>query len=333
MLERDPFRRYPNYGSLLADIKEAQQSSIPKKNNHAHNGHHKKKKKTYAAHLISVLITLVIAGSIAAVFALRSKSGKPARTASAQHQARTVTRQKTASKSDNAKSKPSPAKTTTAAKQPRQTGPIELTTLQDDGADAYIQGPGGRQSEHHSNFGSEEFIWIKAGRKDSLHLSRKAYIKFDLSAAQGPWTKARLELMADKSGSNRNSDRYSLTLWGLATSAPDWREGIDLNSEILPINWDNAPGNDREDPSSMDSQHAVALITLPIEANPEVGSVIAFDSQQPDGQKLLDYLNRNSEQPITFMITADNQVSQRAGWKFASREHPFLAPPTLKLEP
>jgi len=324
MLEADPFRRYPNYGSLIADLEETMNAVKPKETVHHH---HKKKQKRPGATLMiaAIAIMLTIAGGAFILLQHNKEKNKPRTVPSGPTVTRLINGKLVTVAASSKKGPGGQKKVVVETKK----GPI--TTKDGKGADTYIQGTKGNALPE--NFGTKPQLWIKAGNNVSLHLVRKTYLKFDISDCEKkPVKDAELVLTVCGGGKNGKKGAYQLMLWGLRNEGP-WEEGgdgLDILSEE--ITWENAPGNDKMRAGKMGSD-AVLLMQLPIEANPETGQRISFKNAMSVSQNaLINYINDRKGNLISFMITGDENNNQRAGWKFASKEHTFLDAPKLILD-
>ncbi|HBA85966.1 MAG TPA: hypothetical protein DCZ95_17925 [Verrucomicrobia bacterium] len=327
MLDADPFTRYPNYDSLMADMAGIQKNltAAPVR-------------KPRKAPLPWVLALLGLCALLAAgLYGLRVHSTRP-QPAPSEIQS---PRKRVVMKLVNGKLIPvtveesaaSDSPPTATSSSPASAGSeIKLTTATGRGADSYIAGAPATMVQGHS-----DFLWVKAGQGNRIDVARKIYLRFDLSGInRQQLTNASLTLSAAATGKNKADDRYTLQLWGLHENAlgVNWVEsssepGADSST---PLHWNNAPGNDTKAVERM-SADAEWIATIKVPANPAAGEPIVFandHSQRPNG--LLEFLRTGKSDLRTFMIAADTNTDQKAGWKFASKESGRMPPPTLTLQ-
>jgi len=324
-LEMEQASRYPNYDSLLADLRRA----LSGLEEAAKQKPGKRVERNFAAWIPAVLgaVVLVAAG----VFYLKPKP-RPSRieTPSPRPGLAVVSnRQASASVSTPPLAAPSPS--AAPRRMPslltRQSADVILS-VGDAGADAFIQGKGGSRDLSDKSHGAEKVIWVKSAADDALHLARKAYVLID-APALGSYriADAALVLTAAAGGKNAEQKGYTLKLWGL----PDvrWHDG----KEPAAITWNTAPANDTGRGDRLAAE-ATLLISKEVSANLAPGSTLVFEnseSAQPDG--FVRFLaSRASSGFVGFAITADLEPEQRAGWKFVSREAGAKQAPVLLLK-
>ncbi len=322
MLEADPFMRYPNYDSLQADLK-AVQTAISK-------GPVAPPPRSKAP-LVLIISTLLLLGAIGAtLFVLKTQKTKPAPTATSTAPKRVVMKLVDGKLVPVAVSGAPEAPTAqkgAAASLPASFS-TSLTTASGRGADAYIAGsPAGMP------MGASDFLWVKAGLNARTETARKIYLRFDLSGVdRTALTNVILSLTSVPTSKNKADESYALSLWGLNPKAmgTTWAELSGSNEDGL--TWNNAPANDGGNPSGM-TEDADLLAVCPVPANPSIGEQVIFsNAQSVQPGKLLDFLRKNDPAAATFIITADTQAEQKAGWKFSSKENAGLRPPTLLLQ-
>ncbi len=313
MLKADRFERYPNYESLLEDLRSALAASgaaVGKK----------PKRKSRAPVIVIALVVLALAAAVVGGLkwkSARAPSAPPAATA----------RPKIA-KVVGGKlvyvDAPAPAPAAAPA------GPIPRLVELAPVADGYVQGAGGKPPTENSIFDTDEALWVRAGRDTAIHLVRKTYLRFDLAQAGATEINdASLRLTIALSGVNKR-DRYELSLWGLKHSSRAWSD--DWEKPDTRLTWMNAPANDRTSGSAMTSD-AVLLAKITFDGAVVPGTDVVFsnsDSVEPDA--FLGFLNANRGHAVTLAITADSATDQRTGWRFASRENGRIASPKLLIE-
>ncbi|GIW80386.1 MAG: hypothetical protein KatS3mg105_2193 [Gemmatales bacterium] len=157
--------------------------------------------------------------------------------------------------------------------------------------------------------------------KNSDYL-RKAYIGIDLKPIRR-WrvVQAELTLAFAPSGLGFASEVPDATfsVYGLTDeSLDDWDEKL--------IRWHNAPAN-REGGAEVDLTKAVWLGSFVIPQG------VSRGTRSISGAKLVEFLNQDTNNFATFILVRDTKGSGRSDLVhgFASKRHPNLPPPTLKL--
>ncbi len=360
MLEADRFRRFPTYESLLADMDETLRALISSKTPEK-KSRKKKKKSSPVPAILSIIVILSLLGVAGGlVWSMiekkkvadakkRPKSSGPVtvkfvdgKLVRVQEPSGGADKARKVSKARKKRSKPKPKKKKRRYKGnlpvvPHDISIVHISSADGLGADAYIEGYGGGHDSGDTSFGRAKALWVKAGADTDLHKARKTYMQFDLSPLGGtPIIDAALTLTATSSGKNKSVGDYTLILWGVTEEAErgGWSDRP-AGKKALPVKiatWNNAPVNYRQSTHELTSG-AERLVEVRVAANPGVGEAITFsnaDSISPD--KFLEFLRSDTDGVITFVITANTASEQRAGWKFASREHGALDAPTLVLK-
>jgi hypothetical protein len=193
---------------------------------------------------------------------------------------------------------------------------VHLTTAQGRGKDAYVQPK--YPSEHHSDV----LLLVKYSASNNPNYERKAYLGMDLTPVAGlKVAEARLSLTFAPTGMGYASEVPDATfaLYGLTDESLDgWDEGT--------IRWQNAPAN-RPGGAELDETRVVRLGTFEI-VQGELGGTRSIE-----GPALVDFLNRDTNGLATFILVRETRGSGRSDLVhgFASRRHPDLPPPTLRL--
>ncbi|MCB1225211.1 MAG: DNRLRE domain-containing protein [Verrucomicrobiales bacterium] len=171
--------------------------------------------------------------------------------------------------------------------------------------------------------GGESFLRVKYTSLDS-NLQRKAYLGFDLSSLRSPVAEAELLLEIDRSelGYGTLVPDATFVVYGVTAEEQDgWEEAA--------LSWDAAPAHQ---PGAPSPQHPIANQAV------ELGRFQVAQGQQSgvvrvSGAALTDFLNADTNGLATFVICRETDESARNGLvhAFASKEHPRLSPPTLRL--
>lgn len=350
MLEQSVSRRYPNYDSLLADIAVAQKAveAGPARS----TAQPERKRSRVLPILVGILFVAAAGGAI--WFA--SRSGKK-ETLPAQREKRapqkmvggkrvpavesSTPKPETVDKPPVAEATAPPEKKAvkkTTIRKPMMTFPLTvqeadfvLETGDGKGADAYVQGSSASKNNADTHFANKPVLWVKSTDRESLHLARKVYLRFDLAPVTGTKVSdATLVLTAGKSGKNAASNHYALKLWGIKGTAfgLDWADTLADGK----LTWNNAPAN-RIDSGDQMNDDAVLLAKISVPANPGKGKTIKFSNGDSVAENsLVDFINSLGQDTVTFAVTADSKEEHRAGWKFASKEDGKVSPPKLLLK-
>ncbi len=196
-----------------------------------------------------------------------------------------------------------------------------LSTGYGRGQDTYIE-----TSDSGKNFGKDAYFRVKRTTVQP-QLSRKGYLAFDLQHFQG-----------------RGFDRAELTLaiepsdLGFATLVPDSSfavygltdESADAWSETAITGLD-APAHD---PSQTDAHLPVSGKTVLL-GRFEIAQGVSRGTCTLRGQALVDFLNADSNQLVTFIVCRETDETAKGGLvhAFASRENGGNTPPLLRLKP
>ena len=179
-------------------------------------------------------------------------------------------------------------------------------------ADAFIRG--GASAGSNQGGGTAQNLSIVPG--NNLDFNRKTYIKFDLSSIDEDVIDAKLSL--DISFSNTATGGTPLNIWGLNNGSGDnWSE--------TGITWNNAPGNQN---SPVGVTNSVLLGTI---VNPgQVASPGTFTFEL-DTDALLTFVNADTNNLVTFIITGSSGSNSPVRPLIASRENPGPAASRLDL--
>jgi ferric-dicitrate binding protein FerR (iron transport regulator) len=193
---------------------------------------------------------------------------------------------------------------------------VQISTALGKGKDAFIQPK--YPSEHHS----EILLLVKYSASPKPDYERKAYVGMDLASIAGmKVVDARLSLTFAPTGMGYASEVPDATfaVYGLTDESLDgWDEAT--------IRWSNAPAN-LPGGASVESSKVARLGTFEIVQGELSGT------RSIEGEALADFLNRDTNGTATFIIVRETQGSGRTDLVhgFASRRHPELPPPTLRL--
>jgi serine/threonine protein kinase len=212
-------------------------------------------------------------------------------------------------------------------------GFVTITTQVGVGSDAYIQGVEGDKDNSRRNFGFAQIVWVKADADEGRHLSRKAYLRFDLAEYRERLAgiNSLRVIFTAVSGSNMDGVPHEIWVWGLDDEEAQraWVEGRPDAStrDDGRITWSTAPGNAHDDKAEMASP-AFRIGAIPAPATFKEDTTWYFShTEMENPAALLDYVRRDEDGIITFMLTARPTTGQRSGWKFHSKEgQPDKAP-------
>lgn len=193
---------------------------------------------------------------------------------------------------------------------------VQIATALGEGKDGYIQ------PIHDEKKYSPTLLLVKNSAVEHSNYFRKAYMTFDISSLErGRMRDARLMLTFAPTGLGFASEVPDATfaVFGLLDEADDhWREA-DLRWENAPANH---PGGNRVDPAK-----TVRLGTF------EIAQGLLSGTRVVGGPELVDFLQRDTNQLVTLILVRETPGSGRADLVhgFASKRHPRLPPPTLKI--
>jgi len=185
---------------------------------------------------------------------------------------------------------------------------IIITTDDGSGADSRVRG-----GNPTTNYGTSDLVMAKCADWPQLH--RKAYIRFDLSAlGELKALDATLTLVALE----EINGAATFNVFGLNDGATgeDWGETT--------ITWDNAPANDHTSGSGVTSD-ATLLGQFTV---PDVSGPVSITFSNPS---LASFLNKDTDDLATLIITRATGGNSLNTGCFVAREHATLAPPTLEI--
>jgi ferric-dicitrate binding protein FerR (iron transport regulator) len=191
---------------------------------------------------------------------------------------------------------------------------VQLSTATGRGKDAYVQPPVPTKKP------AEALLLVK--NTPNPNYARKAYAGFDLSPVAGM-----------KVVDAQFSCSFAPTGLGFASEVPDAVFAVyGLTDETLDgwdertLRWDNAPAN-RPGGTALDPEKVVLLDRF------EIAQGVLTGTRSIAGPALVDFLNGRSNKMATLIVVRETMGSGRSDLVhgFASKNHPTLPPPTLKL--
>jgi hypothetical protein len=200
--------------------------------------------------------------------------------------------------------------------RPQSERVVHLSTATGRGKDTYVQ------PLFPSPNSSDILLLVKSTVPLKSGYNRKAYLGIDLAPVAG------LDILEAQLGFT-----YVPTGMGFASEVPDASFAVyglldesldDWNEDTL--RWKDAPAN-RPGGTDLDAERVVRLGTFEIpQGSPQMACGIA-------GQELVDFLRRDRNGLATFILVRQTLGSGRSDLVhgFASKNHPTLPPPTLKL--
>lgn len=204
-------------------------------------------------------------------------------------------------------------------KSPVQVGTriVPISTAQGRGRDAFVM-----PIAIPENRRSEALLLIKNTTPKMADWNRKAYMGIDLSSVQGlPIQDAAFSLTFAPTGMGFASQLPDsvFTLYGLTDETlDDWDEAT--------LRWQNAPAN-RPGGTNLDATKVTALGSFEIAQGEQTGT------RTVTGPALVDFLRRDTNKLVTFILVRETCGSGNGDLVhgFASKRHPTLVPPTLRL--
>ncbi|MBY0523023.1 MAG: DNRLRE domain-containing protein [Gemmataceae bacterium] len=193
---------------------------------------------------------------------------------------------------------------------------IQLSTAMARGRDTYVQ------PLYPSPNSSDILLLVKSTRDERSDYNRKAYIGMDLAPVAGMRViDAQLTLTYTPTGMGFASEVPNATfvVYGLTDETlDDWEE--------RGLRWNNAPAN-QPGGSSLDPNKVVLLGKFEIVQGALEGT------RSISGPALTEFLNRDTNGLATFIVVRETRGSGRSDLVhgFASKQHPRLPPPTLKV--
>ncbi len=199
---------------------------------------------------------------------------------------------------------------------PKGTKIAHISTASGRGRDAYIESTD-RPRPHNPSL-----LLVKSILPLEEKCQRKAYLGFDLSAVAGHEIRdARLDLSMCPVPNAYTAlfPDATFAVYGLADEAlDDWDDGT--------LNWANAPAN-RAGGTALDPDKVALLGRFQVEEGVQQG-VFGIE-----GPALAEFLRRDHNGQVTLILVRETTETYQKGLihGFASRYHPQLPPPTLKL--
>jgi hypothetical protein len=190
-----------------------------------------------------------------------------------------------------------------------------VTTSQGKGADTSVRGG----SYSGRAWGAEPII--RVCNNAELEHTRKAYVRFDLSALPSPVKSAKsatLSLTIGAAVGNSPADKvWTFEVFGLkdGNAGEGWDEGT--------INWNNAPANEVTS-TSLVTADVVSLGTFTLTGKGEEGKTSSFSSPE-----FLKFLLGDTDGKATLIVTRQEQGN--IVHIFAAKENDHLAPPSLNV--
>jgi hypothetical protein len=204
-----------------------------------------------------------------------------------------------------------------SADPPERKTVLRIPTSFGRGRDAFIQ-----PIPVPENRRSETLLLVKNTKPSMSDWYRKAYLAFDLSGVAGKrFTDAELSVT------------FAPTGMGFAAQVPDATFAVyGLSDETLDswdestLKWANAPAN-RKEGDKLDAKKVVRLGSFVLPQGQQSGTVTL------GGRFLFDFLKRDTNGIASIIIVRETQGSGTADLVhgIASRRHPTLSPPTLRL--
>lgn len=193
---------------------------------------------------------------------------------------------------------------------------VHISTAMGRGKDRYVQ------PLFPSPHSSDILLLVKKTTPDSSDYTRKAYIGLDLASIAGmKIVDAQLSFTFTPTGLGFASEVPDATfaVYGLTDESLD-------NWDERAIRWSDAPAN-KPGGSGVDPARTVLLGKFEIPQGTQSGT------RSISGEKLVDFLNRDTNQIATFILVRETAGSGRTDYVhgFANKNHPTLPPPTLKL--
>ncbi|HJZ57895.1 MAG TPA: DNRLRE domain-containing protein [Gemmataceae bacterium] len=194
---------------------------------------------------------------------------------------------------------------------------LTLTTATGNGKDGYVA------SQFHPQNRSDVLILVKSMPATKSAYQRKGYLGFDLTELGGAKVRdaqLSLTLVPSEMGFASEVPDATFSVYGLTDESLDgWDEKT--------LAWANAPANVPADGVGVDPLKTVLIGQFTVEQG--VGQAV----RSVGGPDLASFLNRDTNRTATFIVVRDTLGSGRncLVHGFASRRHPTLPPPTLRV--
>jgi hypothetical protein len=197
---------------------------------------------------------------------------------------------------------------------PPGTRAVQVTTAQGRGRDAYVQPPTPAPHRNHS----ATLLLVKRAMPEKADWDRRAYLGFDLAGVGGG------EVVEAELGLTLAPTRL-----GFAALVPDATFGVygvtgDWDEKGLA--WDTAPAGGPAG-APLDPARAVRVAEFVVPQGQQTGRVAA------GGPGLAEFLRAGRDGLVTLVVVRETPgiAASDLVHGFASRRHPTLAPPTLRL--
>jgi hypothetical protein len=194
---------------------------------------------------------------------------------------------------------------------------LHISTALGRGRDAFVM-----PIEIPPNRRSDTLLLVKNTIVRMSDWNRKAYMALDLSPLEGQRIlDAEFSLTFAPTGMGFASQVPDATfvLYGLTDETrDDWDERT--------IRWQNAPAN-RPGGTALEPDKVVRLGSFLVTQGEQTGT------RRIDGKALLEFLQGDTNKLVTFILVRETQGTGTADLVhgFASKRHPNLSPPTLRL--
>jgi len=169
-------------------------------------------------------------------------------------------------------------------------------------ADAYVEG-----GTPTVNYGAATDAQVKGTTGTAQTFTRKAYMRFNLPSPKTTQTSAQLTLTISQ-WFYGNSGAKSITIYGLNNLDPGegWGEGT--------ITWTNAPANNTG-ANAVFLTLATELGIVRLDKAPAAGTRVTLSNQA-----LLNFINADNDNQVTFIVLIGQDYGQDKGYLFATKE-------------
>jgi ferric-dicitrate binding protein FerR (iron transport regulator) len=197
---------------------------------------------------------------------------------------------------------------------------VQISTAQGRGRDAYVQPPTDPATVH--DHVSDTLLLVKLADDGRRAWDRRAYLGFDLAPLAGATvTAAELTLTFAPTGFGFSAlvPDATFAVYGLTDeAADDWDEAA--------IDWDTAPAG-RGVGEPLDPARVTRLGSFVVPQGVQSGTFPVA------GPELAAFLNRDADRQVTLVVVRETAGLDRNDLvhAVASRRHPRLSPPTLRL--
>ncbi|MBL8796996.1 MAG: DNRLRE domain-containing protein [Planctomycetia bacterium] len=193
---------------------------------------------------------------------------------------------------------------------------VHISTALGRGKDAYVQ------PLFPSPNSSEILLLVKNTVNEKSDFNRKAYIGLDLASLAG------LRIL-----DAQLSFTFTPTGMGFASEVPDATFVVYGLTDEAADGWDEKTLRWKDAPANGPGGGGVDLEKVTPVGRFEIKQGVLEGSRSIGGPALTDFLNRDTNGIVTFILIRETKGSGRADMVhgFANKEHPHLPPPTLKL--